>query len=626
MRTLSKSDFKLGRSCATKLYYKESRYPQRSDDDPFLAFLAEGGYMVERLARMLFPDGIALEYGRDPVGDWEETRDYLRRDRVTLFEATLLAGRRLARVDVLRKDGNRFELIEVKSKSLAGGRAGGGNGDAEGDDPDDATEAMIGKRGGVLAPWRPYVEDVAFQSALLRELYPGAQVTPFLLVVNKSAICTTDHLPSQFRIERDVVDADGDWHDLIVTFTGDPAAISPGEFLVQRDVSAEVALVAADVAEAAAALEALYDGDVVERAAPRRTVACGKCEFRVAPDVEPSGFMQCWGEHGRHRHHLLDLWKVGQLRSKPWLQGLIDADRVALADVPVELLGVPKADGSGLAHRQRKQVECAISGEAYLDARLVELIGNLRWPLHFIDFETLAMAVPPFRGMHPYERVAFQWSCHSVTGPDAAPVHHEWLAEGHGWPHREFVASLRQAIGDEGSVLTWSPYEAATLRAILRQEGRCGEIGGELVEWVEALLLDADTGGRIVDLERPCQRFYLHPGAAGRTSIKPLLDALWRTGPQVPAWYHAWTRRGGGVPAGAGPYESLDPVTVDGIDLDVHEGTGAANAYRRMLFDPTVTGEVLATYRQLLLRYCELDTLAMVLVWRSWREAGSVRG
>ncbi len=624
MRTLSKSDFKLGRTCATKIYYKENRFPQRTDDDPFLAFLAEGGYMVEQLARMLYPDGLALEYGRDPVKNWNETRRLLQQDRVTLFEATLFSGCRQARVDILRKDGHRFELIEVKSKSLAGGGGSDDPGDenSDGTPSDDTTEPMIGKRGAVLAKWRPYVEDVAFQTALFRELFPGAEVTPYLLVVNKSVTCSTDRFPSQFRIERDVVDADGDWHDLIVTFIGDPVAIAPGEFLVRRDVSAEVALVAPGVAAATAALERLYDGDTVARAEPRLQWLCGSCEFRVAGGVEPNGFLACWGDHGRQRHHLLDLWNGGHVaRHKPWVQELIDARRVTLTDVPVELLGAPREDGTGLAHRQVKQIESAQSGAPYVDDRLLELIAGLPWPLHFVDFETLGMAVPPFRGMHPYERVAFQWSCHSVAGPEHAPVHHEWLAEDRGWPHREFVASLRKAIGDHGTVLTWSPYEATTLRAILRQNGRCGDLGAELVEWVDALLHDADRGGRIVDLERPCRRFYLHPEAGGRTSIKPLLDAVWRTEPGVPAWYRAWAGRPVEVVDGAGPYESLRAVTVDDIELDVHEGTGAANAYRRMLFDPVVVGEVLATYRELLLRYCELDTLAMALIWRSWREA-----
>src|SRR5690348_3150819 len=100
LHTLSKSDFKLARTCATKLYYKELRYPQTLDDNEYLELLAEGGYMVELLAKQLFPDGVTMEYGRDPEADSRETVARLQGD-CTLFEATLLHGHRLARVDIL---------------------------------------------------------------------------------------------------------------------------------------------------------------------------------------------------------------------------------------------------------------------------------------------------------------------------------------------------------------------------------------------------------------------------------------------------------------------------------------------------------------------------------------------
>jgi hypothetical protein len=47
---LSKSDFKVARSCGTKLYYRKLRYPSNQDDDPYLEFLADGGYMVSECA------------------------------------------------------------------------------------------------------------------------------------------------------------------------------------------------------------------------------------------------------------------------------------------------------------------------------------------------------------------------------------------------------------------------------------------------------------------------------------------------------------------------------------------------------------------------------------------------
>src|SRR5258705_6073926 len=97
--TLSKSDFKLARTCVTKLHFQELKYPRRDDENPYLAMLAEGGYMVEQLARLMYPKGIELEYGGASEDDWAKTKELLKKDDVTLFEATLLHGRKLARVD-----------------------------------------------------------------------------------------------------------------------------------------------------------------------------------------------------------------------------------------------------------------------------------------------------------------------------------------------------------------------------------------------------------------------------------------------------------------------------------------------------------------------------------------------
>jgi len=60
---LTKGDFAVGRTCPTKLYYKKHSYPSLSDDDPYLEFLSDAGYMVERMARVLFPDGRDLGVG-----------------------------------------------------------------------------------------------------------------------------------------------------------------------------------------------------------------------------------------------------------------------------------------------------------------------------------------------------------------------------------------------------------------------------------------------------------------------------------------------------------------------------------------------------------------------------------
>jgi hypothetical protein len=56
-RYLSKSDFKVAQTCPTKLYYKKRGYPSLDEEDAYLMLLAEGGYMVEKIGKLLFPEG-----------------------------------------------------------------------------------------------------------------------------------------------------------------------------------------------------------------------------------------------------------------------------------------------------------------------------------------------------------------------------------------------------------------------------------------------------------------------------------------------------------------------------------------------------------------------------------------
>jgi hypothetical protein len=193
-RTLSKSDFKLARKCGAKLFFRENGYPDNRDSDPYLTMLAEGGYMVEALAKARYPEGVQLEYGRSVTEDYARTLEYLKRDTVTLFEATLLVGRRQARVDVLEKRGNVIRLLEIKAKSfdgsehlalLADGKAG--------------VMRTSRKPYDVRSEWREKLEDVTFQMLLLERVLPGVTIKPYLVLVDKDKTAGIDKRAGPLR-------------------------------------------------------------------------------------------------------------------------------------------------------------------------------------------------------------------------------------------------------------------------------------------------------------------------------------------------------------------------------------------------------------------------------------------
>src|ERR1700712_3119840 len=116
-RYLTKSRFKLGLECPTKLYYTaKKQYPDQKIDDSFLEALAEGGYQVGELAKCYFPGGFDI-HELDYANSLAKTNELLALDEVTIYEAAFQHENLFIRADILVKKGNHIDLYEVKAKS-----------------------------------------------------------------------------------------------------------------------------------------------------------------------------------------------------------------------------------------------------------------------------------------------------------------------------------------------------------------------------------------------------------------------------------------------------------------------------------------------------------------------------
>ncbi|MDQ6770340.1 MAG: DUF2779 domain-containing protein [Gemmatimonadota bacterium] len=610
-RTLSKSDFKLARGCDAKLFFRENSYPDNRDMNPYLALLAEGGYMVEALAKAKYVDGVQLEYGRGVADDYQRTFDQLGRDQVTLFEATLLVGRQQARVDILEKNGNTVRLLEVKSKSFDGA--------------EHASLLAAGKGGsmrlsrkpyGIRKEWSEKLEDITFQVLLLEKVLPGAVIQQFLVLVDTSKIALLDNIPGLFELVSRT-SPDGAVRLLTARYIGTREQLAELDLVTEVDVSAEVAMLRNDVDAAAALFESRLDAPLsVHSVGLERGSKCTQCEYRVPAGAAKDGFAECWGALAEPRPHMLELFSIGTCKAED-KSGLVDwmvrEGKASLFDIPEACL--VKADGSvgTNAERQRRQIDYTRRGEVFISPDLPRKIEALQGRLNFIDFETSRLALPYHKGMRSYGLVTFQWSCHTVASHGEKPVHAEWLNNKEAWPNRLFAESLRATIGDSGPVLTWSHFEATTLKQIIADLDRFGHVVPELVEWMTDVF-----ERRIVDMHEWARRDYYHPGMRGRTSIKVVLDALWKSDAAMRTQFEAWT----GLPADASrdPYASLPPVEISGVMQDVHEGTGAMRAYQEMMYGTNKNDPAVADmWSGLLKRYCELDTLSMVLILEHWR-------
>jgi hypothetical protein len=130
----------------------------------------------------MHPDGIEVtEMGHDAAV--AQTAALLQQDTVTIFEAAIRFRNLFVRIDVLKKNGACFELIEVKAKSYTPAKS----------------DSLVGANRTIKSDMLPYLQDVAFQNFVLNAAYPGHTVSTFLTMVNKSAVESTDRISQRFE-------------------------------------------------------------------------------------------------------------------------------------------------------------------------------------------------------------------------------------------------------------------------------------------------------------------------------------------------------------------------------------------------------------------------------------------
>jgi hypothetical protein len=614
-RFLSKSDFKIARTCPTKLYYKKLNYPSIKDDDEYLEMLADGGFMVEKIAKLLHADGQEMEYGENHEIATKLTLEALSKENATLFEATLINGQKLARVDILVKRGMRFQLIEVKAKSYSTSE----------------NEAAIAKGLPNLfwknvddpyidSDWVEYLEDVAFQVSVLRGIFPHAEISPFLMMPDKSKTTGIDRLSSLFSVER-IQKPGARFGQVNVSYAGDLGKLRADNFLTLVTVHHEVDhLLKSAISVSNGFVQSL--NPELSKIVTRISLNCRSCEYRANETDARDGFGECWGPLATVKPHLFDLFHVGEVggRRQPLANDLIEQEKVSLYDVPIERL--VKTDGKVGENNKRQliQIENTRSGKEWIGPKLAEILNGFQYPLHFIDFETSTLAIPYFAGMHPYEQVAFQWSCHTLESPNAKAEHFEWINVVDAFPNFEFCESLMKRIGTTGTVFMWATHENTVLGKISGQMQTRGYVNPRLQEWLNGIV-KTKTGnpGRLVDMNKMTVKHYFHPLIKNRTSVKRVCDAIWKTNRNLHALFPEYLKVEGDEILS--PYEALPPLEINGKPVVIAEGTGAIRAYEAMLYGAERGDEKLCgQWKDLLRQYCKLDTASMVMVWKHWLE------
>lgn len=646
-RYLTKSRFKLAVECPTKLFYTGKKsYRDLKQEDSFLQALADGGFQVGEFAKYLFPTGITIE-SKDNADAEATTLSYLAKNEdVILFEPAIRFNDLFIRVDVLIKRQNSFELIEVKAKSY------------NSDNPE-----IEGVRTPILSGMLPYIQDVAFQKFVLSQRFPDAPIASYLMMPDKAVNATLDGLNQLFKVKRA-----GRSTEVIASPDAGKLVDQNSPLLAKVNVDQYVDIVMRDgiqfpgghssLAELAEDWSKSYRDDI--KIAPVIHSGCSKCEFRShLGDGFKSGYLECMvegtglSEKEIEAGTVLDIWNF---RGK---DKLIDQTVFKLAHVTEEDLRV-KNDKDGLSNSQRQWLQCNgipkkdDLGGFYFNHQVFEHHHQQwKYPLHMIDFETSTTALPFFEGMRPYESIAFQFSHHVIEKDGSVRHAGQFIcAESGVFPNFEFVRELKKQLeADDGTIFRWAAHENTILNHIGAQLHQRSSVVPDANHLLSFIVDVTNNGIRsMVDLNEIAKRTYFDPETKGRTSIKKVLPAVLRTSQFLKKKYQApiygadastsgaiqslnlknftwWHSEGGAV---ADPYRKLKTIVdemlgeegegiLDAEEMEIAEGGAAAMAFGKLQFED-LTPQDQKRIKNALLRYCELDTLAMVMIIEAWKD------
>ena len=697
-KLFAKSAFKIALHCPAQLYYyyDSDTYANQNSQDDFLKALAEGGFQVGDLAKIYckVDEGCDLEFLSGYEEPLAKTEELMSRDKVVIAEAAYRFGDMFVRTDIIVKDGNDIKLIEVKAKSWDGAENGF------------VSNGKNGKR-KLADGLGEYLYDVAFQKYVVQhalEKKYGAgrfRIKAYLMMADKSAVADVDGMCQCFEIKRDK-----GGRSRVIRGEHALALLNHTHVIRAVNVDEECAhIYACDLDDSKEYLHGMHFEEFVnamcriycahERSFADISTECFSCPFYATdkdreknPQIR-DGFDECWKERAHFTDEDLKKPTIDELNGTGKRRSdLLASQRLRLADITLsDLLPKTVKKAIGLQGYERQWIHAAVA------TNRIDQLGNLRenlrdgvyldvpglrsemeqwkFPLHMIDFETSAVALPFYRNMHPYETIAFQFSHHVIEKDgEGYKIRHAgyYLNDRKGcFPNFEFIRELKgQLEGDDGTIFRYSHHENTVLTLIRKQLQRSDEPDrNELIAFIESITHRKEKGADgkeyevpppprdMVDLCETVKRNFWHPVMKGSNSIKYVLPAVLNASkflqdkyakpiygseihsenisPDNPVSWIKFAANG----EVENPYKLLPPISdyfpeesrtsVDnaaggdgGEDNDkVANGGAALWAYGLIQFAGEKECKALS---KALLRYCELDTLAMVFIWEYFNE------
>jgi hypothetical protein len=253
--------------------------------------------------------------------------------------------------------------------------------------------------------------------------------------------------------------------------------------------------------------------------------------------------------------------------SKKKKQQLLDFGILAAKDIP---------DSFDLNEKQKLIVEQAKTNLEHIDYKsLASEFKKIVFPVYFLDYETCISAIPKYEGYHPQEQIVFQYSLHKMETLNGKIMHTDHISITADDPSVSLIEELITKIGHAGTIIVWNKAFEMTMN---KEMAKIHPNYAESLDRINQRIFDL---GEVVN-----QGYYLRPGFKGSWSIKNVLPIM------VPELSYK--------------------------EMEINKGDQASITWWNMCFGQLGESEK-AHLKEAMLRYCELDTWAMVKIFTIFR-------
>ncbi len=243
---------------------------------------------------------------------------------------------------------------------------------------------------------------------------------------------------------------------------------------------------------------------------PRLTEIFKAVRSESAPDVdigphcaspnECPFITHCWVQKNIPEPSVFNLPGIKTKKWDLYAQGIIKLDHPKL---------------SNLTPVQQRVVDVYKSQKRYIDkVEIGKALSTWKFPLVFLDFETINPAIPRYDKTGPYQQVPFQFSAHIWLSPGSELIHKEYLHVSSSDPRPQLIPLLLEACRGEGSIVAY--YSAFETQRISEMAEHSQDHKKEL----EALL------NRFVDPLPIFRDFVYDNGFLGSFSLKTVAPTI----------------------------------------------------------------------------------------------------